>query len=1126
MQTTINQPIDKFIKKINFSHIIMAFILILTIATRLVGLGDRVMSHDEVNHVVPSFDLYSGRGYRHDPVTHGPLQFHLIALSYFLFGDNDFSSRLPHALFSILTVGFVMVFFQRYLGKMGAIATGFFFAISPFMMFYGRYARNESLCTFFSVLGLFAILRFLESRESKWLYLLAVSLSLNFSSKETAYIFTAQLLVFLLILSLQDIFRYSWSNKQIKFHWIFFNLGIIVLTAGGVVVSILLAKKVNSDIKNGVISLSLFQSFGNIGLESFIEGIKIIIRVAFPVILPLLITLAILYLCRNLLNWQLLSFSKHFQLLLLVGSLVLPLLAPFPVIFAGIDPTEYSSAYPVLLDYIYLVYLFTLSTIIGFLADAEHWWKYALVFFGIYVVLYTTSFTNTVGLMTGLIGSLGHWLAQQEVGRGGQPFYYFFLILIPMYEFLGAFGTIGAFVYGVKNKSFWMHTTETNKEIPNRNEGSSGKNLIPVPAIFLYFSITTVIAYSLAGEKMPWLTVHIAYSLLLGAGWFINEILMKYLDVDKHNKNKIVSIARTIVFIILVISLLLIILGNHPPFQGKTKQQLQDTNQFLFLFFLSLWLGYSVYKDYYPREIKRLAYITMIIIFAILSLFSFRSAYRASFINYNYPLEFLVYAHAADGPKIVLDQIENISRRMTQGLNIKVAYDNHALYPYWWYLRNYPNKIVYLENPTRTLEEAPLIIAGYDKYRKIEAIIRDNYYYTEYYRLWWPMQDYWNLNWDRISTALKNPEMRQALFNIWLNRDFSLYAQVTGNQNLTLENWLPSEKMRFYIRKDITAQMWDFPVFGDFTQIKQDEYSQKIISRQPDFFIASSGSAAGQLDAPRGIDISPDGTIFIADTGNNRIQQFSKTGELLNTWGSYASILEGEAPGGTFSQPWDVAVGKDGSVYVADTFNHRIQKFNSIGRFIKSWGVFAQGDRPETIWGPRGIAISPEGNVLVTDTGNKRVVVFDKDLNYLTQFGGAGFEPGQFDEPVGIAIDDLGKVYIADTWNRRVQVFFPDGTGINYVQTHEFEVKAWYGQSLENKPFIAISSSGTILITDPEAGRILEFSESGEFIKGWQDLSITSELISQPYDLDFDENGDLWVVDGMMDVVMQFKNME
>jgi DNA-binding beta-propeller fold protein YncE len=578
-----------------------------------------------------------------------------------------------------------------------------------------------------------------------------------------------------------------------------------------------------------------------------------------------------------------------------------------------------------------------------------------------------------------------------------------------------------------------------------------------------------------------------------------------------------------VVFIIFISLLFFQLWGNHAPFQGKTQIHLQDTNYFLFLVIVVTISGYFLFRQYQNFTLKAVFSNIILSVFLMLGILTARASYRASFINYDYPYEFLVYAHAADGPKIVLEQIEDISKRTTRGLDVKVAYDNHGLYPYWWYLRNYPNKIVYLENPTRALEEAPLIIAGSDKYAKIDAIVRNNYYAFEYMRLWWPMQDYWNLTFDRIKAALVNPDMRQSLLDIWLNRDYSLYAKTTGNQFLTLENWLPSERMRFYVRKDIAAQMWELNSGAPLETVEiTDPYSEKMISRQPDYFISKNGSAAGELIEPRGIHIAQDGTIFVADSNNNRIQQFSQTGDFLNSWGTFASILEGEAPGGTLNQPWGVVTGKDGSIYIADTFNHRIQKFSSNGGFIKSLGIFAQGTSPDTIWGPRGITIDQKGNVIIADTGNKRVVIYDKDLNYITQFGGAGFEAGQFDEPVGVDVSDSGVIAVADTWNRRVQLFSPDASGLNYTQTGEFEVDGWYGQSLDNKPFLAFSPKGTLFVTDPEGGRILEFSISGELIQGWQDLSVSPEVISRPYGLDFDSQGNLWVSDAAMNVIMVF----
>lgn len=1129
MQLNLDKPIGDILKKINLFHILVFIIILLTAITRLYGLGDRVMSHDEVNHVVPSFDLFSGRGYRHDPVTHGPLQFHLIAFSYFVFGDNDFSSRLPHAIFSIATVGFVMISFQRYLGKTGSVAAGIFFAISPFMMFYGRYARNEAICALLSVLAIYAILRYLEEGSGKHLFLLTAALSLNFTSKETAYIFTAQFLIFIFILTLKDLFIKILDHKKeyrllIQENILCFGLIIVLIVASVLITRNLIGSKQIEELTQILNSTNFPYSI----TEYFIIT-RSIVSISFPIIAPLLISLGLLYLMRLKLRWGLLNDSRAFQLLILSGTFVLPLLAPFLVIFTGQNPIAYGETFPVLIDLIYLTYLSFLSFVIGMIWNSESWWRYAILFFGIYIVLYTTFFTNTIGLMTGPIGSLGHWLAQQSEQRGGQPPYYFAFVLIPIYEFLGAFGTVVAFVLGIRQRNFWI--PKPYYASPSKNSSDSSVKidslLIPVPAIFLFWTITSLIAYTLAGEKMPWLTVHISFSMLLTAGWAFEIISIHLKKLPVNQKGKILNYLEVFVFIILWILVFLQLIGNHAPFRGKTQIQLSNTNRFIFIAILTAIATYFVLRNPKKFSSKNLIYSSFLIFFILLSCFSLRTAYQAAFINYDYPYEYLVYAHAADGPKIVLEQIEEISRRTTHGLDIKVAYDNHGLYPYWWYLRDYPNKIVYLENPTRTLEEAPLIIAGADKYAKIEAITRDNYYAYEFMRLWWPMQDYWNLNFDRISDAVTNPEMRQALLNIWLNRDYTLYAQITNNQYLTLSNWLPSERMRFYVRKDIAAQMWQLNSIASLQiQDTTDPYAAKMISLQPNYFIGSAGNLPGYLSSPKGLDVDSDGSIFVADTNNHRIQHFSATGDLINVWGTYANILEGDAPEGTLNQPWDIAVGLNRMVYVADTFNHRIVKFSREGRFVKTIGVFAQGTSPESLWGPRGIAVDHKGNVLVTDTGNKRVVVYDQDLNYITQFGGAGFESGQFDEPVGIAVSANGEVAIADTWNRRVQLFLPDEGGLSYEQIGEFSVEAWYGQSLENKPFLTFSPSGNLIISDPEGGQLLEFTQTGEFIQGWRDFAVSSEFNSQPYGLDFDKEGNLWVSDGESNLLMRFNAIE
>ncbi|MDK2982308.1 MAG: hypothetical protein PWQ55_2655 [Chloroflexota bacterium] len=1116
MQSNLDKTLRSVFDKITLRHVLIVLILIFTIVTRLAGLGDRVMSHDEVNHVVPSFDLFAGRGYQQAPITHGPLQFHLVALSYFLFGDNDFTSRLPHALFSIATVAFVLIAYRRYLGKIGSLAAGFFFAISPFMMFYGRYTRNEAICAFLSVVTLYYLLRYLEEGKASHLFGVVITLALNFTAKETAYIFTAQTLIFLLIIAVRDILRMDWSDEKLRRETLLYNTGGVLLLIAAILVSVVILRNVNIAILSEQLIIPDMEIQASNNLLTSLMLMYPLLQKLLPVMVLLLAAIIFLLVVREKLHWDKMSQSRAFSMMMLLITLVLPLLAAFPVALAGISSIEYTSTISVLADYIFLSFFIGLAIVFGYIWQPRQWWKYAAVFFGIYVIFFTTFFTNSLGILTGMIGSLGHWLAQQDVQRGGQPLYYFALIEIPIYEFLGAFATILAFVIGLRRKSFWSRYSRID-------DGQEVSSSLPVPGIFIYWTILSLVAYSIAGEKMPWITVHIAFSMLLCAGWLVQKLFESQAKQATTQKQKNMYFVLALAFTFLVILLLVQLLGAHYPFQGKTKEHLSDTTHFIFLLLATALTGYYLFRQEEKIDWHRLGINVCLALFAIMSVVTTRTAYRASFINYDYPYEYLVYAHASDGPKLVLNQIEEISKRLTGGLDIKVAYDNHGLYPYWWYLRNYPNKIVYLEDPTRTLEEADLIIAGPDKYDQIDAIVRDNYYVYDYMRLWWPNQDYFNLTWDRLAYAVDNPDMRQAIFNIWLNRDYSLYADITNNTFLTLDNWLPSEKMRFYVRKDIAAQMWQLNTEAALEQeVKTDPYVEKTVARQADAFVGISGVNPGELTSPHGLAVGPDGSFYVADSGNNRIEKFSADGVLLDTYGSYANALEGEAPGGTLNEPWDVAVGADGSIYVADTFNHRIQKWSANGTFLKMWGIFAQGDDPQDLWGPRSIAVAPNGNVLVTDTGNKRVLVFDRNLNYLTQFGGAGFDAGQFDEPVGIAINAQGLVAVADTWNRRVQVFQPSEDGLSYTQVSAFDVDAWYGTGIDNKPYIAISPEDTIWISDPDGNRVLEFSMEGLFLQGWEGLSTTPDVVSRPYGLTFDAQGNLLVSDTVSNMVLRF----
>ena len=638
-----------------------------------------------------------------------------------------------------------------------------------------------------------------------------------------------------------------------------------------------------------------------------------------------------------------------------------------------------------------------------------------------------------------------------------------------------------------------------------------------------FFSIMNLVAYSLAGEKMPWLTVHIALPFALTAAWGFDKLIDQIPWQDFKLNKSWISLMLLPIMITSFFGFLGSIFGTTLPFQGNSLEQLQSTSTFIIS---SVVLGFSIFgfihylKSFSMPAILRTLLLSFVVLLAILTL---RTSFMASFINYDNAKEFLVYAHAERGPKEILEQVEEISKRTVGEKKINVAYDNDSLYPFWWYFRDYPNKLWYTDTPTRDLLNSPVILASDQNYSKIDSLVKDNYIKYDYIRLVWPMQDYYFLTWERLKYAFTDPSMRSALFHIWLNKDYSKYAQIKGRSDLTVSTWSPSDPIRMYIRKDVIGEIWNYgSIPAMVTEPIIDPYEGKILSLLPDRVIGFYGKGDGQLDAPRGIAIATDGSIYVADSRNHRIQHFTENGIFINAWGTFADALAGDAPPGTFNEPWGIAIGSDGSIYVTDTWNHRVQKFTADGEFITQWGYFGAAENPDGFWGPRGILVDEENRVFIADTGNKRIAIFDANGNFITQFGEAGFSVGQLDEPVGLAMGQNGEIFVSDTWNQRIQVFMPNDNKTSYFATNAWDIVGWYGQSLDNKPFLATDNSGNVYTTDPEGFRILGFQPDGQFLIGWGDYSPSSDGFGLPASLAFDQSNGVWVADAGNSVILHF----
>lgn len=254
----------------------------------------------------------------------------------------------------------------------------------------------------------------------------------------------------------------------------------------------------------------------------------------------------------------------------------------------------------------------------------------------------------------------------------------------------------------------------------------------------------------------------------------------------------------------------------------------------------------------------------------------------------------------------------------------------------------------------------------------------------------------------------------------------------------------------------------------------------------PPWFDSITAGVQGEdnalYDKPTALAAAPDDTLYVATSGQSYIFHIDRQGQVLVRWGGYVPVAQGEkAPPGAFNQIWGLALGKDGSVYAADLFNHRIQKFTADGEFLLAWGEGEIGSEPDQFFGPRGLAADSYGHVIVADTGNKRLVVYDGDGQYLSQIGGEGRLLGQFNEPTGIAVDGEGRVYVADAWNSRIQVLSIDDVGV-LTPLSSWQVQGLDVRDENFKPFLCLLD-GVVYVTVPRYDLVQSFTSEGTLLQ-------------------------------------------
>ncbi|MDI6858414.1 MAG: TIGR03663 family protein [Dehalococcoidia bacterium] len=554
----------------------------LALLLRFWQLDARTFHGDEAVHAGFAWQLADGRGYEHNPLTHGPFQFFATALVFVLFGDSDFTARLLPALFGAALAALPFLF-RGQLGRVGALVTSLMLAVSPTLLYFSRFARNDIYIALFTFGLVICIWRFLAEGRRLYLYLTAALLALSFAAKEVTFITVGILLVYL------DLLVTSEMGAQMGWRPVLLPrqsppqgsgptespYAVLGVPEGArhrdvrrAYRRLLAGRKKPSKAETRRIEKA-YRALSGPRPQAVGEGAVPPARPqtqppgpeqpakALPSSLPawaLLLPVAWLIVAL----WPLLGglrrrlglhvFPRAGHPLALMGCLSLPLLAATVESLPFVGDRGYDVPAELAVMRTTVLLLIAASFIVGFLWRWRVWMICSALFYTILISLYTSFFTNADGFWSGAWGSLDYWLGQQGARLGDQPSYYYFMLL-PVYEFLPLCFALGAaLVYVVRGErrhkliaaaalAAVLALALVGESVPLLGAYRMQVGFLAVTAVFLvlpmasltrflfYWTLAALFAFTLAGEKMPWLNVHIALPLCILAGKTLGDLL-------------------------------------------------------------------------------------------------------------------------------------------------------------------------------------------------------------------------------------------------------------------------------------------------------------------------------------------------------------------------------------------------------------------------------------------------------------------------------------------------------------------------------------------------------------------------------------------------------------------------
>ena len=588
--------------------------------------------------------------YQYNPLLHGPFQFHAIASVYQLSqwlgapdnGVNTTTVRIAAALLG--TVIIILPYFLRdFLGKFTAWIASLLLAISPSMVYFSRFAREDIYMACFTLLLVVATARYLRERKMRWIVLAAASFSLSYATNEATFLTIAVFGSFLIGLILWEAgslfpLRATFAQRP----------AARLLPRTFAPVAVLIVGIV------GAIAAKIF--FGILeNLSTYINNHTNAANV-------------------DLANLETLTVRIIPWLGMLLGFYVLSILVRE---MYGKLPVSGRRGLARFVDQRQSI----LDTILTM--PWMHWFFALIVGWATFLFLFTVVFTNIAGgIGDGIWRGLYYWIEQQNVARGGQPWYYY-LLLIPLYEQIGVvFGIVG--IVRCLSK-------------PNRFR-----------LFLVYWFIGNFCIYSWAGEKMPWLMINMTMPLMLLAAIGLEPCFLicyhfvkeRFFSRSTQTQMKVIVEAAA---------------WANPGISGRRRSNVV--------------IGFSIFG----------------VIIAVLSLLpTLQNMYQVNYVHAaDGPHEMMVYVQTPDDINTVMSRITAVDQKESAGKHeIQIGVTTDASWPLVWYLRDYSNVCYNFPTacPNWKNTVAVIISGGDDPTGDIAAYASTNgrYLYHMYnLRTWW-----------------------------------------------------------------------------------------------------------------------------------------------------------------------------------------------------------------------------------------------------------------------------------------------------------------------------------------------------------------------------------------------------